>query len=135
MSGETDLHILLGSMSPVLSDETFVFVAAEKGIRELARLEPWALIAEGEGTTVILEKGAADRSGLRYRGAFRRLTLTVHSSLEAVGLTAAVAARLADGGISANVVAAFYHDHIFVQEERALEALRLLEGLAAENRG
>ena len=53
----------------------------------------------------------------------------VHSSLAAVGLTAAVAAALADHGISANVVAAFYHDHIFVPAERAEEALAALRAI------
>jgi len=134
LSGETDLRKLLSSMSPAISDEAFVFASSKADFRELAGLEPWALISEAEGATVIIDKEAADRNRMSYLGEFRRLTLTVHSSLEAVGLTAAVAARLAEAGISANVVAAFYHDHIFVQAERALEALRLLEGLAAENR-
>jgi hypothetical protein len=46
-----------------------------------------------------------------------------------VGLTAAVSAALTREGISANVIAAYYHDHIFVPEadaERALDALRAL---------
>ena len=59
----------------------------------------------------------------------RQITLKVHSSLEAIGLTAAMSRALMEAGISANVVAAYYHDHIFVpaaDAERAVEALRQL---------
>ena len=59
-----------------------------------------------------------------------RITLQVHSSLEAVGLTARVAESLADRGISANMVAAFHHDHVFVPWPRRAEALIILENLA-----
>lgn len=65
------------------------------------------------------------------RGKMRRITLTVHSALEGVGLTAAVAARLADHGIACNMVAAFHHDHAFIpaaDAERALDLLRALQG-------
>ena len=54
-------------------------------------------------------------------------SLMIHSSLDAVGLTAAVASRLADHGISANVVAGYYHDHIFVPVEAAEQALGALK--------
>ncbi len=62
---------------------------------------------------------AAEKAQLAYESKFNQITLTVHSSLDAVGLTAAVATKLASYGISANVVAAYYHDHIFVQTEKA----------------
>ena len=62
---------------------------------------------------------AAEKAQLAYKGKFKQITLTVHSSLDAVGLTAAVATKVASYGISANVVAAYYHDHIFVQTEKA----------------
>lgn len=61
---------------------------------------------------------------------FRAITLEVHSSLNAVGLTAAVSGALARRGISANVVAAFYHDHIFVPAGQAQEALETLGALS-----
>ena len=57
---------------------------------------------------------------------FRLITLTVHSSLEAVGLTAVVTNKLAEHKISANVVAAYYHDHIFVPCEKAKKAMEVL---------
>jgi hypothetical protein len=55
--------------------------------------------------------------------------LKVHTSLELVGLTAAMAAELTEHGISANVVAAFSHDHVFVQHDKRQEAIALLESL------
>ena len=57
------------------------------------------------------------------------ITLSVHSSLEAVGFLAAITARLANAGISVNAVSAFHHDHLFVPEHRASEALRLLQDM------
>jgi hypothetical protein len=65
-------------------------------------------------------------SGLSYEGVFRCITLGIHSSLEAVGLTAAVAGKLATHGIAANVIAAYFHDHIFVQSELADRAIGIL---------
>ncbi len=133
MSGETDLRKLLSSMKPSLSGERYVFVSLTKTMGEMAGITPWALISEDEGTTVIIEKGKAESNALPYQGAFSRITLTVHSSLEAVGLTAAVANKLTQHGISANVVAAFFHDHIFVPEEKAERALGAIQELAREN--
>nr|WP_275889019.1 ACT domain-containing protein [Desulforhopalus vacuolatus] len=63
---------------------------------------------------------------MKYEGVFKGITLTVHSSLEAVGLTAAISSKLAEKGISANVIAAYYHDHIFVQTEKAEMAMEAL---------
>ena len=84
---------------------------------------------EQEGYTMIVEKKTADEWKLSYQYIAAWITLHVHSSLEAVGLTAAFSKALGDAGISCNVVAAFYHDHIFVDikdGERAMEVLRKL---------
>ena len=81
---------------------------------------------------MILDQQEAEDANLDYRGVFYCITLNVHSSLEAVGLTAAIATRLAQHNISANVVAGFFHDHIFVPEndaEQALTALQTVSGL------
>ena len=59
------------------------------------------------------------------------ITLTVHSDLQAVGLTAAVAEVLTKASISCNVVAAAFHDHIFVPADRAADALAELAGIQA----
>jgi uncharacterized protein len=79
--------------------------------------------------TVVMERGEADRLGLPYQFASRLITLTVHSSLDAVGFLAAITAHLTEAGISVNAVSAYYHDYLFVPEHRAEEALRLLQAL------
>ena len=84
---------------------------------------------EAEGLSVILERAEADRLGLTYTSVHRCITLQVHSSLTAVGLTAAVSSALSSAGISANVVAAYHHDYVFVPAEFAEKALRVLQTL------
>jgi len=142
MSGETNLNKLLSSMSPKLLDDEYVFCSVENGqYGDFIDLSPLATYMEAEGLTLVITKDNADKSELEYESVFKCITLLIHSSLEsvfkcitllihssleAVGLTAAVSTKLAENGISANVVAAYYHDHIFVQSvkaELALEAL------------
>ena len=79
---------------------------------------------------MVVSQAAADQAGLKYEGVFRQIALTVHSSLEAVVLTAAVSAALADQDISANVIAAYYHDHVFVSSAQAARALSALKALS-----
>ncbi len=127
MTGIHDINELLQSMSPQIQQGEFVFCTVEGQLSDHAQLNPLGTFIEGEGLTLILEKNSADKANISYEGIFKQITLTVHSSLEAVGLTAAVANKLSDKGISANVVAAYYHDHIFVQAEKADEALSALQ--------
>ncbi|WP_105422253.1 ACT domain-containing protein [Neorhizobium sp. T25_27] len=134
MSGITDLSTLLASLEPVLLEDEFVYatVPLEKTHDYLA-LKPIGLFFEKEGLTLILPKEAAEKAGLASSMPLRCITMMVHSSLEAVGMTAAMAAVLTKEGISANVVAAYYHDHIFVRAadaERAVAALRALSAAA-----
>ena len=82
---------------------------------------------EREGTTVVVRHEEAEAAPLPYQFASRLITLTVHSSLEAVGFLAAIAGRLAQADISMNAVSAFHHDHSLVPEHRADEALPLLQ--------
>ncbi|GAB4517496.1 MAG: ACT domain-containing protein [Roseibium sp.] len=127
MSGETDLDTLIAHMRPMLDPAPYVFCTfAAKSMAELADYDPIGLFAETEGLTAILPVERARELGLAEAEWFRRITLTVHSSLEAVGLTAAIADALAEKGIPANVVAAFFHDHVFVPEEHAEAALDVL---------
>ena len=76
-------------------------------------------------------RSRSEKKGLTYETAFKKITLQVHSSLDAVGLTAAVSSALANKGISANVVAAFYHDHVFVPSDRSEEAFQIVSSLSA----
>lgn len=79
--------------------------------------------------TLIVEKASAENAGIHFDEVFNKITLQVHSSLEAVGLTAVVSTALANQNISANVVAAYYHDHVFVPKKDSAEALRTLLSL------
>ena len=127
MTGENRLEVLLKKMSPVLNDVEYVFCTVTgAGYGDFADARPLAAYIEDEGLSLVLSKEAAERSGLSYEGVFRCITLGVHSSLEAVGLTATVATDLARHGIAANIVAAHFHDHVFVQSEYANRAIDIL---------
>ncbi|MEX0964445.1 MAG: ACT domain-containing protein [Pseudohongiellaceae bacterium] len=130
MAGEQDLDKLLAQLQPSLLPGDFVFcsVAAAK-YGELAELQPIASYQEDEGLSLVLSKRSADEAGLAYESVFCCISLLVHSSLDAVGLTAAVAGRLAANEITANVIAAFHHDHVYVPKEKADLALALLATL------
>lgn len=128
--GENNLQKLLNDMSPNLNDDECVFVSlSHSDLNKWSSVRPIGSFQESEGMTWILTRNQADTLGLSYSTSFRYITLAVHSSLEAVGLTAAVAGALAESGISANVVAAYYHDHIFVPTNDAERALAVLQGL------
>jgi hypothetical protein len=130
MAGETDLGILLRSMRPLLRDGEYAFCTVDGDRVEVQQTRPLGWFCEAEGTTLILERDRAEALGLEHSAAMRCITLTVHSSLEAVGFLAAVSAALAAAGISVNAVSAFYHDHLFVPADRADESLRVLDELA-----
>ena len=130
MAGETDLSKLLTSLAPNLIDGDFVFCTIRNAhYGDFAELFPIASFREDEGLTLLLTRENADKAGFSYESILKGITLTIHSSLEAVGLTAAVSGKLAEKGISANVIAAYYHDHIFVQAEKADAALSALNEL------
>ena len=131
MVGEKNLKKLLAALSPHLRDENFVFCSVkDASYGDFTELSPLASFCEDEGLTLLITKESADRAGFSYTSVFKCITLEVHSSLEAVGLTASVSRRLAERGISANMVAAYYHDHIFVPAEHANAALSALRGLS-----
>jgi len=130
MTGERNLDKLLQAMSPALIAGEFVFCSfGEARYGDHTDLEPIAAFAESEGLTLVIPKSKADAHGILYESVFRCITLKVHSSLDAVGLTAAFSAKLTDHGISANVIAGYYHDHIFVQGEFAEKAIAAIEEL------
>ncbi|PQA91680.1 acetyltransferase [Chryseobacterium shigense] len=128
MSGEKDLEKLLKSMKPKHNPGNYVFCTTKNTDRfNLNEIE--MSFREEEGFTIIVQKEIADKLQLDYSVVMSWITLTVHSSLEAVGLTAAFSKALSENGISCNVVAAYYHDHIFVNAkdlEKALEVLTKL---------
>ena len=115
-------------MEPVLQSGEYVFVSVGDSIAMNSK-EIIASFREKEGTTLILEKEKADKLHLEYDYVASWITLNVHSSLEAVGLTAAISNALAQARISCNVVAAYYHDHIFVGQSEAKAAMQVLTDL------
>lgn len=132
MPGITDLKLLLSGMTPNLVEGEFVYCSLPTSkLAEHAHLEPVGFFREREGVTLILPLETARQAGLPTAPAMRMITLDIHSSLEAVGLTAAFATALGNEGISANVVAAYYHDHIFVPTADADRAMAALSALAA----
>jgi hypothetical protein len=127
MSGERDLAVLLSTMEPELQPGRYIFTTTKR-IPEAAN--PVAFVREAEGVTLVLDQDQADRLGLPYEYIAAMITLSVHSPLGAVGLTAAFAGQLATGGISCNVVAGYFHDHLFVPIDKADLAVDLLRDLA-----
>ena len=125
MSGEKDLQILLKTMKPQHICGEYVFCVVSD-VQKINLDEVILLFKEQEGTTVVLKKETADALSLQYAFVASWITLTVHSSLEAVGLTAAFSNALAKENISCNVVAAFYHDHIFVDHKDIQKAMEVL---------
>ena len=133
MSARSNLDEIMRNLEPQLKGPSFVFCSIPAGeVVDLSDLTPLATFVEDEGMSLILREADATKAGLETDGTFRCITLQVHSSLESVGLTATVSSALAREGISANVVAAAYHDHIFVPASRAQEALGILKGLSSE---
>jgi len=131
MAGEKSLEKLLKNISPELIDGEFVFCTFQ-GSRygDHLDLDPIASISEPEGLTLVIPKAIADNRRIDYESVFKGIILRVHSSLDAVGLTTAFSQKLTGHGISANVIAGYYHDHIFVQSEYAEKAIDALKELA-----
>jgi hypothetical protein len=126
MPGERNLKTLLENMKPEMPEGVFVFCSISEGKEIPAALRPLHIFREREGPAFVIRREDAETAGLPYQFASRLITLTVHSSLEAVGFLAAITGRLAEAGISVNAVSAYYHDHLFVPEHRADEALHYL---------
>jgi hypothetical protein len=130
MAGETALATLLRSMSPQLNDGDYVFCTLPDH-RIPAGCEAIGSFREQEGLTLILERQQAEQAGLAFDYIAAWITLNVHSALQAVGLTAAFASALGKAGISCNVIAGYYHDHLFVGRADAERAMDVLRQLAA----
>jgi hypothetical protein len=129
MEGEKNLEKLLKTMKPSLNEGDYVFCVIND-ITTIGSSDIIMFFREQEGFTVIIKKELADSLKLEYSFVASWITLTVHSSLEAVGLTAAFSKALSQEGISCNVVAAFYHDHIFVGKNDTDKAMIILNRFA-----
>lgn len=124
-NGVTDLSKLIANMEPILNDGEYVF-ASVSNIELIPRAITICEIKEREGVTVVVSKKDAEQLGLIFEFVAAWITLNIHSSLEAVGLTAAFASELGKHNISCNVVAGYYHDHIFVDIKDKDKALKVL---------
>ena len=128
MSGITDLKQTLKSIKVLCDDIQYGF-ASIKDETQISRDEVLATFHENDRLAIIAPKEYLDGKEIENEGPYAKLTIDVHTSLELVGLTAVMATKLAENGISANVVAAFYHDHVFVQYDLRQKAIELLESL------
>jgi len=126
MTEETNLDKILKTMNPKLNEGEYVFCTVNE-LSQFSFSDIILFFKEEEGFTIVVEKKLADKLHLKYTFIASWITLTVHSSLEAVGLTAAFSKALADENISCNVVAGYFHDHIFVDRKDAEMAMMVLE--------
>lgn len=129
MNGEKNLQKLLRGMRPILNDDEYVFVTQT----DSNRIDRDGIICEfkeAEGTTLIISKSKADSLNLAYDFVAAWITITIHSSLDAIGLTASFSTALAQNNISCNVVAGYYHDHIFVETKDSEKAMQVLKELS-----
>lgn len=124
--GHSDLNYLIQHMHPELLPEPVVFISLSPESSEPHIAHARAVIRETEGVTLVITQDYADTTGLTYDGVYRQISLAVESDLEAVGLTAAFAAALAEQNIPANVLAGYYHDHILVPDQLAEQAQQCL---------
>jgi uncharacterized protein len=115
----SDLATLLAQAAPALSANRYSIETVSRPPDMTDGV--FALIREDEGLTLI--RDAAD-------GDWARITMTIMSDLAAVGFTAAFAHVLGARGIPANVVAAYYHDHILVPWAQRDDAMAALSNLS-----
>lgn len=128
VTGETDIARLLTGMMPVLDPATYVFATVTGEVPDGSGAI--MTFAEDEGTTLILRQDRAAALGIAATFPCRRITLTIHSALEAVGFMAAITAALTRAGVGVNPVAGYYHDHLFVPADRAGGVMDILLDLA-----
>lgn len=128
MEGEVNLKNILKNLNPSLNEGKYVYCTVNN-IDEIPFSKILFLFKEIESITVVLKKEDAEAMNLTFSYVASWITLEIHSSLSAVGLTAKFSQALSDAGISCNVVAAYFHDHIFVDEKDEAKAIEVLNGL------
>lgn len=126
---------MISGMTPELLSGTFVFVTTDDAnLGHQLSNDAIATFREHEGLSLLIPLTSAQQNGLPVDHPMRCITLNVYSSLEGVGLTAAVSTALAESAIPCNMVAGFHHDHVFVPEnlsDRAIQVLTKLQNNAS----
>ena len=128
MDGERNLDALLKTMQPHLMDGEWVFRTSESSFDAATFETAILMFREQEGITIITPATPSDEG----HPTWAMITLSIHSSLEAVGFLAAITTALAAIDIPVNAVSAYYHDHIFVPYGRRDDAMECLQCMMRE---
>lgn len=131
MPGKKNLAELLSTMCPALAPDEYAFLTVNSEQRRRLIVPALMEFHEREGITLVTRRADAEKEGLSFAFPCRLITLSVHSSLEAIGFLAVITQHLAEAQISVNAVSAFYHDHLFVPTEKAELAMEVLRRLTA----
>jgi len=121
---------MISNMTPVLQPGHFVYISTQDPtLTATLTNDAVSTFREEEGLSMLVPVQSAQNAGLSVDLPMRCITLNVYSSLEGVGLTAAVAAALGAHNVPCNMVAACHHDHVFVPSDKCDQALRVLKSL------
>ncbi|MBK9740073.1 MAG: ACT domain-containing protein [Actinobacteria bacterium] len=128
MDDTQELGALLSALRPEVRAGEFVFVP----LTEAVDVETFAIVREDEAVTYVVQRSTADEHGWPYDFVAGWITLRLHSSLAAIGLTAAVSGAMAGAGISCNMLAGYFHDHLLVPVDRVADAMAVLQRLSSD---
>ena len=129
--GKKNIDYILKNLNPRLNPDDYIFTIVNS-LDSIDINEILAYIRESEGISLIMKKSVADFLQVPYFGVWSWITLDVHSSLDAVGLTSVVSNAFSEIGLSCNIVAGYHHDHIFIQKEMAEKAMNTLAILSSK---
>lgn len=131
MSGETNLEKILKNLDPYIVKESFIFMTSDAEPAELFKtLNPIATFMEDEGLTLVITQHCADKNVIKYDSVFKCISLGIHSSLESYGLISTISNELTKSNISTNVFSGYFHDHIFVESNKANQALKVISSIS-----
>lgn len=124
------LKDILENLDPKILQSEFIFMSSNGDLIELIKaLDPIGFFKEKEGNTLVISKELADKFNVEYDSVFSCISLGVNSSLDSFGLISTISRELTKNEISSNVFSGFYHDHIFVQADKAYKALKVIESI------